>query len=76
MRSTDGQPYRPKQLTASLTQAQQDIGPIALDLRSTAVGVYVSKPVSLDFLGSWTLQVVVRVDAFNETPVTLPVRIT
>jgi len=76
VRTDDGQPYRPRQLSASLTQAPQNIGPIALDLRSTARGVYVSKPVPLDFLGVWTLQVLVRVDAFDETPVTLPVRIT
>jgi copper transport protein len=76
VRDAVGSPYRPKQVTASLTQDQEHIGPIGLRLHSTAAGVYESSPVSLDFLGSWTLAVTLRVDAFDETTVTIPVPIT
>ena len=76
VRTDDGRPYRPRQVTASLSQDEHSIGPIVLVLRSTGPGAYVSKPAALDFLGSWTLRVLIRVDAFDETSVTVPVRIT
>jgi copper transport protein len=75
LRSAGGVPYRPAQVTAALTQNDQHIGPIPVDLHSSGRGVYVSRPVALDFVGSWSLHVVVRSDAFNETTVVLPVSI-
>lgn len=76
VRGAHGTPFTPAQLTATLTQDAENIGPITLDLRRTGRGGYLSRPVSLDFVGSWTLNVVVRTDAFDETSVTVPVPVT
>jgi len=65
----DGAPYRPAQVTASLTQQQAHVGPLTLRLRPTAPGTFVSDPVALGFAGRWALAVVIRSSAFDETTV-------
>jgi copper transport protein len=75
LRSASGTPYRAAEVTAALTQNDQHIGPIELKLQPSGPGTYVSAPVALDFVGSWSLEVVVRSDAFNETTVVVPVSI-
>jgi copper transport protein len=78
LRLTDasGTAYRPKQVTAALSQEADDVGPLPVELHTTGPGTYESSPVSLGFSGTWTLSVVVRSDAFDEATVALELPVT
>jgi len=70
-----GQPYVPAQVTAALYFPAKDLGPLPVTLTRTAPGQYRAQDATVTFTGQWTLQVIVRSDAFDETSVTFPVAI-
>jgi copper transport protein len=70
-----GQAFLPAQVTAALYYPAKNLGPLPVTLIRTAPGQYRSAGATLTFAGQWTLQVVVRSDAFDETSVTFRVGI-
>ncbi len=71
----DGHAYRPAQVTAALYYPARNIGPLPVTLAATSPGQYRAQDVSVTFSGQWTLQVIVRGDAFDETSVTFSLKI-
>ncbi len=60
----EGRLTQPRQITVTLTEVQQQIGPLDVDLSPAGPGQYVGDPV-LPAGGSWTLAVTVRLDEFT-----------
>jgi len=60
----DGQLIQPQQIAVGLTEVQQEIGPLDVDLAAAGPGHYVADPV-LPAAGTWTLTVTVRLDEFT-----------
>jgi copper transport protein len=71
----DGKSLSPAQVTAQLYFPARGIGPLPVELTRTAPGQYRTQNATVTFTGQWTLQVIVRSDAFDETSVTIPLRI-
>jgi copper transport protein len=70
-----GQAFVPAQVTAALYFPSRKIGPLPVTLIRTAPGHYRALDATVTFTGQWTLQVIVRSDAFDETSVTFPLGI-
>jgi copper transport protein len=70
-----GRAYVPAQVSAALYFPAHGIGPLPVTLTRTAPGQYRTQDATVTFTGRWTLQVIVRSDAFDETSVTFPVEI-
>jgi copper transport protein len=70
-----GQAYVPAQVTAALYFPAKGLGPLPVTLTRTAPGQYRAQDATVTFTGRWTLQVIVRSDAFDETSVTFQVEI-
>ncbi|MGY2079944.1 copper resistance CopC/CopD family protein [Modestobacter sp. SYSU DS0657] len=66
---------QPRQISVTLTEPQQEIGPIDVDLAGAGPGHYVGDP-TLPTAGTWTLTVTVRLDEFTAVTAstTFPVR--
>jgi copper transport protein len=60
----DGQLTQPRQIAVTLTEVQQEIGPLHVGLAAGGPGHYIAEPV-LPAAGSWTLTVTVRLDEFT-----------
>jgi copper transport protein len=60
----DGQLTQPRQIAVGLTEVQQEIGPLDVELRPDGPGHYTGEPV-LPSAGTWTLTVTVRLDEFT-----------
>jgi copper transport protein len=60
----DGRLTQPQQIAVSLTEVQQQIGPLDLELAPAGPGHYIATPV-LPSAGTWTLTVTVRLDEFT-----------
>jgi copper transport protein len=60
----EGRLTQPRQITVALIEAQQQIGPLDVDLSPAGPGQYVGDPV-LPAAGTWTLTVTVRLDEFT-----------
>jgi copper transport protein len=73
--TASGRAFRPAQVTAALYYPAKDIGPLPVTLTQTAAGQYRTQDATVTFTGQWTLQVIVRSDAFDETSVTFPLNI-
>jgi copper transport protein len=73
--TADGRPCRPAQVTAALYFPARNLGPLPVTLTATSPGQYRAQDAAVTFTGQWTLQVVVRSDAFDETSVTFPLNI-
>ncbi|HEY0936689.1 MAG TPA: FixH family protein, partial [Trebonia sp.] len=71
----DGQPFRPAQVTAALYFPARDLGPLPVTLTRTSAGQYRAQDATVTFTGRWSLQVIVRSDAFDETSVTFSLNI-
>jgi copper transport protein len=71
----NGQAFAPAQVTAALYFPARKLGPLPVTLIRTAPGQYRTLGATLTFTGQWTLQVIVRSDAFDETSVTFPLGI-
>jgi copper transport protein len=59
-----GQLTQPQQIAVGLTEAQQQIGPLDVELSAAGPGHYAAQPV-LPAAGTWTLTVTVRLDEFT-----------
>jgi len=71
----NGQAFAPAQVTAALYFPARKLGPLPVTLIRTAPGQYRALGATATFTGQWTLQVIVRSDAFDETSVTFPLGI-
>lgn len=60
----DGQLTQPQQIGVTLTEVEQQIGPLDVDLAPAGPGHYVADP-TLPTAGTWTLTVTVRLDEFT-----------
>jgi copper transport protein len=70
-----GQAFLPAQVAAALYFPARNLGPLPVTLTRTAPGQYRAENATVTFTGQWTLQVIVRGDAFDETSVTFPLGI-
>ncbi|MCZ2818504.1 copper resistance CopC/CopD family protein [Modestobacter sp. VKM Ac-2984] len=59
-----GQLTQPQQIGVTLTEVEQQIGPLDVDLAPAGPGHYVADP-TLPTTGTWTLTVTVRLDEFT-----------
>jgi copper transport protein len=71
----DGHTFFPAQVTAALYFPARNLGPLPVTLTRTAPGQYRAENATVTFTGQWTLQVIVRSDAFDETSRTFPLGI-
>jgi copper transport protein len=62
-------------VTAALYFPAQNLGPLPVTLTPAAPGQYRTEDATVTFTGQWTLQIIVRSDAFDETSVTFPMAI-
>jgi copper transport protein len=71
-----GRPTQPADITLTLTERSQDIGPLDVDLLPAGPGHYVGDGMSVPGAGTWALTVTVRMDEFTATTATtdFPVR--
>lgn len=70
-----GLAYNAAQITLEFTLPAQKLGPLTATVENDGPGHYVDLPLTLDFPGTWTLSLTIRSDDFDETTLTLPVRI-
>jgi copper transport protein len=70
-----GKSLVPAQVTAALYFPAKGLGPLPVTLAETAPGQYRAQDATVTFTGQWTLQVIVRSDAFDETSVTFPLAV-
>ena len=62
-----GRPTQPAEISVSLTESSQDIGPLDVDLEPAGPGHYVGDGMTIPGAGTWTLAVTVRLDEFTAT---------
>jgi copper transport protein len=62
-----GQLTQPAGIQVTLTEREQQIGPIAVPLQPGGPGHYLADGMDIPKAGTWTLTVVVRVDEFTAT---------
>jgi copper transport protein len=62
-----GQLVQPAGITVTLTEASQQIGPLAVKLQPGGPGHYIADGMDIPGAGTWTLTVTVRVDEFTAT---------
>ena len=60
-----GRLNQPADIKVTLTEPEQEIGPLAVDLLPAGPGHYVADAMSVPGAGSWTLAVTVRLDEFT-----------
>ncbi|MDK3256343.1 copper resistance CopC/CopD family protein [Blastococcus capsensis] len=67
---------QPQAIRVTLTEPQQQIGPLEVDLEPAGPGHYIGDGMSIPTAGTWTLAVTVRLDEFTATTArtTFPVR--
>jgi copper transport protein len=72
----EGQLTQPAGIEVTLTEPEQQLGPIDVDLEPAGPGHYVGDGMAIPGAGTWTLAVSVRVDEFTATTArsTFPVR--
>jgi copper transport protein len=61
----DGQLTQPREVQVTLTERQQQIGPLQVELSAGGPGHYVGDGATLPAPGTWTLTVTVRLDEFT-----------
>lgn len=71
-----GQLTQPQDVSVTLTEAEQEIGPLDVELVPAGPGHYIADGMSIPTPGTWTLAVAVRLDEFTATTAstTFPVR--
>jgi copper transport protein len=62
-----GQLVQPVGITVTLTEASQQIGPLAVKLQPGGPGHYIADGMDIPGAGTWTLTVTVRTDEFTAT---------
>jgi copper transport protein len=61
----NGQLTQPAQISVTLTEPEQQIGPVDVELLPGGPGHYVADAMPIQSAGTWTLTVTVRVDEFT-----------
>jgi copper transport protein len=62
-----GRLTQPAEIRVTLTEPEQQIGPLAVDLQPAGPGHYIGDGMSIPTAGTWTLAVTVRLDEFTAT---------
>lgn len=75
LNNAKGLPYDAAQITLSFTLPAQKLGPLTATVVRDGPGHYLDQPLTLGFPGTWTLNVTIRSDNFDETTLSLPVKI-
>jgi len=75
LNNAKGLPYDAAQIVVEFTLPADDLGPITATVERDGPGHYVDQPLAMTFPGTWTLSVTIRSDDFDETTVTVPVKI-
>ncbi len=70
-----GLAYNAAQITIEFTLPADNLGPLTATVQQEGPGHYEDQPLPLTFPGTWTLSVTIRSDNFDETTVTVPVKI-
>lgn len=55
------------EVTASLSLAERELGPVRVELARTAPGRYAADAVTIPFAGTWQVRVTVRTTDFDQT---------
>jgi copper transport protein len=64
---SSGRLTQPADIRVTITEQQQEIGPIEVDLAPAGPGHYVAEGLDIPGAGTWTLVVAVRLDEFTAT---------
>lgn len=70
-----GQPAQPRDIRATLTEDEQQIGPLEVQLAPNGPGDYIGEGMSIPTAGTWTLTVDVRLDEFTATSASTEFRV-
>ena len=72
----DGSQLDPKEVTATASLPDRDVGPLEIDLRKAGPGHYTTSAAQFGIAGDWELSVAVRTSRFdqNEADLTVPIR--
>lgn len=73
--NSKGLPYDAAELTMQFSLASAKLGPMNATVIHDGPGHYIDTPIDLTFPGEWTLSVTIRSDDFDETTVTVPIKI-
>jgi copper transport protein len=71
----DGAPLAVPEMTADLSLAAQDLGPLNVPLLDAGPGHYIAETVSVPIAGEWTLEVHVRTTDVTEYSTTIPLTV-
>jgi copper transport protein len=71
----DGRLTQPTEVRVSLTEEQQQIGPLDVELAPAGPGHYVAEGLDVPGAGTWTLDVAVRLDEFTAVSARTPVAV-
>ena len=75
LNNAKGLPYDAAQITVEFTLPADNLGPLTATVVHDGPGHYVDQALDMTFPGTWTLSVTIRSDTFDETTVTVPVKI-
>jgi len=70
-----GLPYDAAELTMRFSLSSAKLGPMNATVVHDGPGHYIDTPIDLTFPGEWTLSVTIRSDDFDETTLTVPIKI-
>jgi copper transport protein len=70
-----GRLTQPADIRVTLTEQEQDIGPLAVELLPAGPGHFVADAMSIPGAGAWSLTVTVRMDEFTATTATTVFRV-
>lgn len=70
--SSNGNPYRPRQIQASLVLPARHLGPLPVRMKPAGHAAYLGGPAVLSTSGQWQLRITIRSDAFDEATVAIP----
>lgn len=63
----EGRPTQPEQIRVAITEEQQEIGPLDVEIAPAGPGHYTAEQMNLPTAGTWRLTVTVRLDEFTAT---------
>ena len=75
LNNAKGLPYDAAQITVEFTLPADNLGPLTATVVHDGPGHYVDQALDMTFPGTWTLSVTIRSDTFDETTVSVPVKI-
>ncbi|RBY74687.1 copper resistance protein CopC [Blastococcus sp. TF02-09] len=63
----EGRATQPEQIRVAITEEQQEIGPLDVEIAAAGPGRYVAEDMTVPSAGTWQLTVTVRLDEFTAT---------